>query len=370
MLICHITSAHRRDDIRIFQKECKGLQKAGYIVNLLVSDGLGNEITNNITITDIGRPKNRIHRVTFHPFSIFLSALKINADIYHFHDPELILVGLLLQFRGKAVIYDVHESWSDAMVSPSRSYLPLIIRKTIGYFFSKIERFATRQFSGIITATPKIYDDLKSNSKLITIINNFPLINEFWDKPLPSWDKRLWNITYIGGIGIERGLNEMIETADSEQLREMVQLKVAGPIRNSLRETVKHSPSNVEFLGNLSRDKLVALLLSSRIGLLLLHETPNHLESQPIKLFEYMAAGLPVIASNFPYWQNLLRDYNCAKFVNPHNKNEIIKCIKELLNNDTLSEEMGLRGRNAVKTHFSWSNEEVKLIKFYELISK
>ena len=104
--ICHVTSVHPADDIRIFHKECGSLSNAGYEVYLVAPEIL-NHIRNGIQIIGVlNKPVSRLQRILFYTKRVYKNALWVNADIYHLHDPELLLYALLLKKKGKIVIFD------------------------------------------------------------------------------------------------------------------------------------------------------------------------------------------------------------------------------------------------------------------------
>src|SRR2546428_6863995 len=103
--VCHLSSVHKRYDVRVFYKQCRSLAKRGYETTFVIADNKGDELKNGVNIIDVGAPTNRIQRITQTIFKIYKKALAINADVYHFHDPELLSIGLLLRLKGKKVIY-------------------------------------------------------------------------------------------------------------------------------------------------------------------------------------------------------------------------------------------------------------------------
>jgi|GEM_PF-6646195 len=108
--IAHITSVHNRYDARIFLKECVSLTKLEYTVYLIVADGYGNEVNSNVSIIDIGkRDRNRYLRMVRTTLKMYKKVKKLKPVICHFHDPELMPIGLLLKINKIKVIYDVHE---------------------------------------------------------------------------------------------------------------------------------------------------------------------------------------------------------------------------------------------------------------------
>jgi glycosyltransferase involved in cell wall biosynthesis len=137
-----------------------------------------------------------------------------------------------------------------------------------------------------------------------------------------------------------------------------------------LEEKVRKHPAFplITYYGNLDRQGVSDLLKKSLIGMVTLLPTPNHLESQPIKMYEYMAAGIPVIASDFPYWKEIISRCGCGITVNPADPESIKKAVIALLENETWAASMGQKGREAIEKEFNWEVEEKRLIAFYTQI--
>lgn len=340
--------------------------KAGYDVTLIAQHDK-DEIVDGIRIVPLPRPKNRIVRMTKTVWQTYRKALKIDADIYHFHDSELIPIGVLLKLKGKRVIYDIHEDVPKDI--QDKLWIPVHIRSVLGKSISLIETFAAKVLSGLISATPSIASRFPLYKTVV--VQNFPILQELNENNAHPYNQRPGSIVYIGNITEVRGPKEMIEAIEFLPGSLDVNLILAGAFSSSgLEEELRQMPgwARVDFLGWISRMAVREILDNARIGLVLFHPAPNHIESQPNKLFEYMSAGIPVITSDFPLWRQIVEDAGCGLLVDPLNPKAIAKAIQWLLEHPKKAESMGQRGRRAVEKHYNWEREGKKLVGFYELL--
>jgi len=361
--ITHLTSVHLRYDTRIFFKMCSSLAKnENYKVSLIVADVKGHETKNGVDIVDVGaKVDGKISRMTKTVKKVFQNAKELNSDIYHLHDPELIPIGLKLKKLGKKVIYDVHEDVPRQILS--KPYLNKFLKPIISKAFEIYENYAAKKFDVIIAATLYIRDRFKKINKNTVDINNYPKLDELYE-PI-DWSLRKNEICYIGGITKIRGVVELIKALEYTDTI----LHLAGDFESKdLESEVKSLPGwhKVKYYGYVGRDKVKEILNTVKIGMVTFYPELNHINSQPNKLFEYMSAGIPVVASNFPLWKEIVEKNNCGICVDPLNPKEIADSINYILNNNEISKSMGERGRKLVETKYNWDNEEVKLIELYK----
>lgn len=360
--VCHFTSTHPYKDTRIFLKQCTSLTKNYDVYLVNTNSPIEETQLNNIQLITVNyQTKSRIKRVLFTTFKVYKKALALNADIYHFHDPDLIFYGFLLRLRGKKVIYDVHESYAAALLD--RSYIPVFFRKPLSLIFNVFEKFFSAFFTYIITATPYINSEFKFFNKKRETINNFPILNEL---NLDNVDTPKENaVCFVGYLSKERGFYEMLEATKRAGLT----FYIAGDMPKEFKEIVQNS-EHVVYLGFINRKQFAELMSKCLAGFVLYHPCRNHINAQPNKLFEYMSAKLPVIASYFPLWKDIIEKYDCGKCCNPNDVNHITTILNWIKENKDELPDLGKNGFEAVKAVFNWSIEEKKLFEVYERVLK
>ncbi len=365
MRLAHLTSAHPRYDTRIFLKMCRSLSAIGHDVTLIVADGKGAEQKEGVRILDVGKSDGRLDRMTGATRRVLKAALELDADLYHLHDPELLAVGLKLKRRGKRVIFDAHEDVPKQILS--KSYLHPFVRKPISMATAGFERFACSRLDHVVAATPAIRDKFAALSIKSTDINNFPMLGEL--DGAVSWEQKKREVCYVGGVFAARGIVEIVSAIGIT--RTAARLELGGLfIEKDVHAKVKAMPgwARVDELGFLDRAQVRRVLSHSMAGLVTLHPTPAYLDSLPVKMFEYMSAGLPVIASGFPLWREIVEGNDCGICVDPLDPAAIAEAIDRLIENPDLARRMGENGRRAVHERYNWANEEKKLFALYDTV--
>ena len=364
--IVHLTSAHPRNDTRIFIKQCRTLATHGYDVTLVVADGLGDEMREGVTIADVGRLPGRLKRILATTRRVRDKALSLDADAYHLHDPELLPAGLALKRLGKTVIFDSHEDVPRQLLS--KPYLGPLAGRLISATFALFERYACSRFDGIIAATPFIRDKFLGIHPATVDVNNFPLIGEL-DNATPWADKQN-EVCYVGGISEIRGIRELVHAG--QHLRSPARINLVGRFPEpQLEAELKAHPGwhRVNPSGFLDRVGVRAVMQRSVAGIVTFHRLPNHLDSHPTKMFEYMSAGIPVIASDFPLWRDIIEGHGCGLCVDPAEPRAIAEAIDYLAAHPEIARSMGQKGRQAVLDHYNWTVQANRLTDFYGAIS-
>jgi len=366
--VVHMTSAHGAFDDRIFHKEVKSLSNAGYKV-VLIAPHDKKELIGNIEIIPIPKARNRLERMAMSTIRVLYLALKQKADVYHFHDPELIPAGFIIKlFTGKKVVYDVHEHYPKDILD--KYYIPKIFRYLIAKIFDSIEKIFVPFFNFVIYATSIIGDRYKMMSVSSELIANYPLLrlSRSFKKDPQKY------IIYLGGMTSYRGIHELLEAFSKvvknhqnwslylvgEITPESFSKEISELIFNlNIKEKVKL----ISWVPYEEKEKYSSI---SSIGVVNYLPYANNMSGLPNKLFDYMLIGLPVVTSNFPLYKEIVNGSKCGIPVDPTNPKEIAKAIEYLIEHPDEAKQMGENGRKAVLEKYNWEHEEKKLLRIYE----
>lgn len=362
--VAHLTSVHPPYDRRI-NVQCASLAEAGWTVSLVAKEGRF-EVPGVEHLT-IPPQTTRLRRMLVSSWHVFRHAYKSGANVCHFHDPELLPVGMLLSLLGRRVVYDVHEDMPLQILN--KPWLTPLVRRPIALATAFVEWVATRAlFSAVVAATPPIARRFAKH-KTVTV-QNFPEIAAPSDNQtsIPPLAERPFSAVHIGNLDENRGVREIVQALGHAQSG-AGGLILAGRFSSERFEAECRALPNwsqVEFRGWLDRKQISQALADAKVGLVTLAPIPNYIESYPTKLFEYMAAGIPVVASDFPLWRSIVDGAGCGLLVNPQDPAEIAKAIDWLIEHPKEAAKMGADGQRAALETYNWRGESAKLRSLYE----
>lgn len=337
---------------------------AGYDVTLIAQLAGGDINLHGVKLRALKPPADRRERMTSTIRALYQIAVREDADIYHFHDPELLPIGVLLKLRGKKVIYDVHEDWKGTM--GGKQWLPPILHKSASLAVSACESTLGRACDRLIAATPTIA--AKFPAERTRLVQNYPWLDELRSVDAPPYQEREYLGTYLGWLGDYSGVDSMTKAFELAAKEFQVKLLIGGKVIPGAKADFQNGKASevVEYLGFVSRPQIADLFARVRMGLVTVLPSGNSINAQPTKMFEYMSSALPVIASNFPVYRKIIESAGCGLLVDPANPAAIASAILWLLRNPERAEQMGRNGQRAVVERYNWEREARSLISTYE----
>lgn len=397
--IVHMTTVHHPLDTRIFYKECRSLAEAGFDVTLIATEHEDLRKLPQIPFQVITLPKarGRLLRMAVNCWRAYRIARKLKADLYHFHDPELMLVALFLKRRDNAVVYDVHEDYETSI--RQKRYLPRPLRLLAAALYRAMEKGLTRSFE--ICLAEKYYQDIFPQGRTVL---NYPIAKESGEDEAPAesaaspdlteslkaqhvlhsshspvshdvpQDKPDIRLIYTGNVTRDRGaLIHAALPALSPRIRLSVVGKCGGALAEEMQTLAGSGRDRLHIRGIdsfITRDEIDRMYATGQwtAGLALFPPTEHYMKKELTKFFEYMNAGIPIICSNFPAWTSFVEEHQCGIAVDPYNEAQIVKAVVYLSEHPEEAALMGQRGRLAVRRTLSWQSEASKLVDWYQEI--
>lgn len=372
--VLHIGKDHTVFDTRIFQKECVSLASNGYAVSYLTSD---MEVAfegekDGVSLRTLSGVKNpyRVKQIVSYLRQkkkvrkrYLEEVLPLRPEIVHIHEPQLEFLVKKLKKNSVKVIYDIHEDHAGNAGTYFKKY-GKFVSVCMAYLAKRREWRIINASDGVITATDHIADLLMSSlkKKKWEIIYNYPILEEEVLAQRTNTNINSNYICYTGTMGYTRKLEMMFEAL--AWLKKDIKILMIGNIALWYQKKLEEIYPNVKFCGYLDKEEICTIHRGAFAGMCVLADTPNIYYSLPIKMFEYMRDGLPVIASDFPIWKSIIEESKCGISV-PNDIEAIGKAIDYFYTHQDIGRQMGENGREAAQEKYNWKREAEKLCAFY-----
>jgi glycosyltransferase involved in cell wall biosynthesis len=368
--VCHITTVHGAFDDRIFFKQCRSLSAAGFEVHLIAP--IAEEcVEDEVRIHPVRVPSSRWLRPIIGAWRAFGIARRLKARTYQVHDPELLWIAILLKWSGARVVYDMHEAMRAHILT--KSWLgPVRLRKMLAWTYGIFEDFAIYVLDHVLVVVESMKEDLvarhPARADKVTVIRNLPVL-ALIDRSIQyiARDDR-FTLIYIGGLSRIRGIREMVQAL--EALPD-VRLKLLGPWSDEgYRKECSSLPAwtQVEDLGQVRMDAVYDHVRAADLGVCVLYPVHNYMISLPIKTFEYMACGLPMLLSDFPFWRRTFGPF--AWFVDARDPGAMTEAVRAAQGDTEGRRRKGREGREVVRERYSWESESARLVDLYRALEK
>jgi glycosyltransferase involved in cell wall biosynthesis len=371
MKVCHVISGYHRTDARIFQRQCKSLLNAGFEVSILTNDFDNEEVIDGIKILTCRKKwKSRLKIILFAKQQFYNDAIRVDADIYQLHSPELLGLGWALQKKNKKVVYDAHEDMPRHILE--KEWIPLFLRKPISLVIEKYMNVLLSKYNAIVSPHSHVVDYLSSINLNVKMIANFPLIQNRNKFSYDDYLLRGKKMCYTGTVYSYSNQEEIIESISKI---EGISYHIPGYFEpEHLKSLEKRDGfSKLQFLGRLSSAEMVAFYDKMALGVVVYNYKLNlgyKLGSYGTnKIFEYMEAGIPFICTDYDLWQEIVDKYDCGICVEPGNSMQIESAIKFLIENPLLAYQMGQNGRKAVLQKYNWGSQEIEYIQLFNKLA-
>jgi len=360
--IVHVTSTHRATDGRIFYRECRSLQGAGWDVRI-VAHGVPLQPKDGIGFVEFPKSFSRV-AVLMKPHTIVRFLDDLEADVYHFHDPDLLLVAGLLAGRRKKIVYDCHEWYQK--VFPYKGYSPLVASAAAAGL-SLIEMLVMPRLSALIAPTDELAALYAKRTKRVYSIRNFAPL-EGWELSKDKGNPKRYDLIHVGTVSLDR-LNFMLDIVrTAKRLGREITLCLLG-VSTGIKQHVDRDDALkglVEAIERVPETKVPEFLSKARIGFNYHPYQSRFIVAIPMKVFEYMRHGLPFVSTALPPLKKLLEDSGAGVLIEENTVNAFIKVIGEILRNGEMMAQMGNKGTRLVRERYNWEAESIKLVTLYE----
>lgn len=370
MKICHVISGYYRNDARNFQRQARSLVRAGHEVVFVTNDGLPHESLDGIPFFPTTATYPRWRALLFAKRQFLDALVRVDADVYQLHAPELLPLVFPLKRLHKKVVYDAHEDLPRHIWE--KEWIPRPLRRPLGWLIDKYMRYVLEQVDEVISPHNHVINQFRSSIGKGTVITNFPLLQTLESISRESFLARDSVVCYTGTVYAYSNQEEIVDAVGGlPQVRYVVAGYVNPEHQASLQ--LANGGDRVTFMGRIDKDALRALYLSSVAGLAIYEYKHNlgwNLGSYATnKVFEYMEAGIPLICTDFVLWQELIEKWDCGICVKPNDTRAIQDAIRYLMENRARAYEMGQNGRRAIEAELNWRSQESKYLEVFERIA-
>src|SRR5450830_1135414 len=369
-----VTSIHPDFDARIW-KHALLLASSGVQVDLICPWDVPNlSVQNGITFHPFKKVTSRGLRPFLIPLRVIPRLLKIirDVDIVHFHDIDLLPMMALLSL-GKTVVYDVHENYAEEMLV--RDWIPRYLRRPLAFFVKWGQFIFSSVIRNIVLVAPSQEHAFSAKYFRKIYLYNYASL-ALLDGVAGNYLQRDDIVVFIGSQHLNNGSLLLLDIVE-ETIKRVPSIRFRSTDRFSnpkfkeyfLSEVSRRGlGKHIELMPNVKPHELMKVLNEATIGI-----SPNLRVAQQIngihtKVFEYMAAGIPMVISDLPHQVGVIQESGGCILAAPENPTEFAVAIEKLTKDKRLAQEMGLQGQKGFREHHSYESQQQHLLSYYRQI--
>lgn len=373
--ILFLTSGHSPFSARLYFRELKSLKKRYKNLSIIAPFEKELQFKQSICIIGVRKRRSRYNRILT-LFDLYRNGLKNKPDVLHCHEPDSLFISLLIKktLRNVKVIYDCHEFHPNSFTESLPSYIGKPLLKLI----ERIENFMASKADAVVTVNERLGKRFKKHNSYVIILPNYPPLDIFNQAKRTSEKStaNCFRFIYVGGLSANRGLFKMVKILNLIKSSIKCRLTLIGNFdtdetRQSFwRYVHKLKLANlIDYKGYLPYSETTQHLMKSDFGLCLIHGRKRYQWTEPIKVFEYSSAGLPVIVSDLKAMKKLIRESKNGIVISLHNIDQSAEKLKKYLNNTDEVRRMGERGQIAFLEKYNWEALEPRLFELYSSLT-
>ncbi|HYF79055.1 MAG TPA: glycosyltransferase family 4 protein [Symbiobacteriaceae bacterium] len=371
--VCHISSAHPAFDVRVFYKEARYL--ARQYETYLVIPHTQDEVVDGVSIQHVRHRRGMLGRIRNYP-AILRRALATKADVYHFHDPDLLPVGVLLRWvTRKPVVYDVHEHFPDRLFHTLKrlSWWHRLVRGLA----TRAENTFARWVKNIVVVENAQFERFSHLNCTVVHARNYPSLADYPEPPV-DMHLRPYDLIFHGTLSEAKGSLLLVDivAAVAKARPDVRALVVDRFFRESERAkfleriSLTDTEKNITLVPNIAASRLKEYISQARIGLSPLQRVSQYEKAIPTKFFEYMACGVTIVASDLPYSYEFVERPGCGVVVLSDTAQAYAEATCRLLDDLDMATRMGHRGRELFLSTYNWDHEFEALQTLYSQICR
>jgi len=371
--VCYAGLMHPADDQRFVHKQCAALVRAGYdVVYYAITDA--KTTINGVKVYPLPKVRDlSLWKRMLEPWKLLPKLLRENCRIYHFLDPELLPLGLILKlFYKRQVLFDAHEDYVEYARS-SRHLGPA--RHIYACIFKLLLNLASRIFDGFVFGDDLLEKDFPHLGSRKVCFHHFPLLSMFPPSSVP-FARRKYDVVYAGNLSQDKGAFDFLKTIRLLRGRcDKFRALLIGEPRRYIREKFyqyigEHKLDDcLEVTGHLPYKEVSGLLDECKVGLIGLLDLPKFRKQSATKLFEYMAKALPVVSADLPPERKYMTSGVHGYLVRPGDPQTMADAVYDIITNPELGGKMAKACREQVIDKQLYAEKDCeKLLAFYDYI--